>query len=191
MLFRSLHVQTSKPPSSKPQSSEPPKPQHSESQTSKVDIPIFHNDITPDMFAPRSTQIPTIILPPPNSTQILTPISSAPIQTETIPIITTTTQSENLVYLDASDSEATISNPLQTKISNPFLLKQILVKHFPIFHQSNLQSLPSLNPHLIRKPLQHILYQLLKTNQPLILQLLKTLFQKSLKPSFPLLLHLP
>src|ERR1044072_6955407 len=114
-----FHVQTSKPTSSEPQSSEPPKPQHSESQTSKVDIPIFHNDITPDMFAPRSTQLPTIILPPPNSTQIQTPISSAPIQTETIPITTTTTQPENLIYLDASDSEATISNPLQTKISNP------------------------------------------------------------------------
>src|ERR1044072_4719761 len=70
------------------------------------------------MFAPRSTQIPTIILPPPNSTQVQAHISSAPIQTETIPIMTTT-QSENLVYLDASDSEATISNPLQTKVSIP------------------------------------------------------------------------
>src|ERR1044072_3478570 len=64
-IIPNLVIQTSNPPSSKPQSSEPPKPQHSESQTSKVDIPIFHNDITPDMFAPRSTQIPTIILPPP------------------------------------------------------------------------------------------------------------------------------
>ena len=71
------------------------------------------------MFAPPSTQIPTIILPPPNSTQIHTPISSVPIQTESIHVTTTTTKSENLVYLDASDSEATISNPLQTKIPNP------------------------------------------------------------------------
>src|ERR1044072_6583935 len=118
-IIPNLVIQTSNPLSSKPQSSEPPKPQHSESQTLKVDIPIFHNDITPDLFAPRSTQDPTIILPPPKSTQLQTPISSAPIQTETIPIITTTTQSENLMYLDASDSEATISNPLQTKISNP------------------------------------------------------------------------
>ena len=69
---------TSVTPSSKPQSSEPPKPQQSESQTSKVDIPIFHNDITPDMFAPRSTQIPTIILPPPNSTQLQTPFLLPP-----------------------------------------------------------------------------------------------------------------
>src|ERR1044072_55424 len=114
-IIPNLVVHTSKPS----QSSEPPKTQLSESQTSKVDIPIFHHDMTPDMFAPPSTQIPTIILPPPNSTQILTPISSSPIQTEIAPITTTTTQPENLMYLDASDSKATISNTLQTKIPNP------------------------------------------------------------------------
>ena len=66
-IIPTFHVQTSKPTSSEPQSSEPLKHLHSDTQSSKVDIPIFYNNITPDMFAPRSTQLPTIILPPPNS----------------------------------------------------------------------------------------------------------------------------